>query len=259
MPPQPDPWLRNAIRGASPAGLRVAVAIGRRAWRDSALGGARLRLASRLPVRPQSDFPCCVTEVVQEIRKSAFFEGKLANIKLGAKRLDGVVVAPGEVLSFWKLVARPTAAGGFEIGRSIRGGAAGADIGGGLCQLSGITYEAGLRAGLQVVERHPHSRDLYAEEERFTPLGLDATVVWPYKDLRLRNSLPVPVQFRIEVEGMWVRASVHAAVPAEPAAVDVERVDSDEWREVRVVRRAASGQAELISHDLYAAPQRALP
>jgi hypothetical protein len=118
-----------------------------------------------------------VLEVVQDIKPSAFFEGKLANIGLGAKRLDGVVVAPGEVLSFWKLVGRPSAAAGFEIGRSIRGGAAGADIGGGLCQLSGIAYEAGC-GGSEVVERHPHSRDLYAEEDRFTPLGLDATVVW---------------------------------------------------------------------------------
>jgi vancomycin resistance protein VanW len=35
-------------------------------------------------------------------------------------------------------------------------------MGGGLCQLSGIVYEAGLRAGLDPAERHPHSRDLYA-------------------------------------------------------------------------------------------------
>lgn len=254
IPPQPKPWLRDAIRGASPAGLRVAVALGRRAWRDFPMSGAHLRLASALPGIPESDFPYPVLEVVQDIKKSAFFEGKLANIALGAKRLDGVVVAPGEVLSFWKLVGRPSAAGGFEIGRSIRGGTAGADVGGGLCQLSGIVYEAGLRAGLRCVERHPHSRDLYAEEDRFTPLGLDATLVWPYKDLRLANSLPVPVQFRFTVQDMSLAASVHAPVALEPAALELERVDHEGWREVRVFRRHKGGEAEPISHDRYAAP-----
>ena len=252
--PQPDPWLRGAIRSASPAGLRVAVALGRRAWRDSRLAGARVRLASGLPSEAAADFPCAVLEVVQDIKQSAFFEGKLANIALGAKRLDRVVVAPGEVLSFWKLVGRPSAAAGFEIGRSIRGGAAGADIGGGLCQLSGIAYEAGLRAGLKPVERHPHSRDLYAEEDRFTPLGLDATVVWPYKDLRLANPLPVPVQFRFAVHGMSVSASVHAPAPVDRAMLELERLDRDGWREVRVLRGVAGGEAELVSHDIYAAP-----
>ena len=117
-----------------------------------------------------------VVEIVQEIKGTAFLEGKLANITLGAARLDGVVIEPGETFSFWSLVGMPSAASGFAVGRSIRSGLVGGEIGGGLCQVSGIAYEAGLRAGLTVVERHPHSRDLYAESERFTPLGLDATV-----------------------------------------------------------------------------------
>jgi vancomycin resistance protein VanW len=193
-------------------------------------------------------------EIAQDIKKSAFFEGKLTNIALGAKRLDRVVVAPGEVLSFWKLVGRPSAAAGFEIGRSIRHGLAGADLGGGLCQLSGIVDEAGLRAGLNAVERHPHSRDLCAEQDRFTPLGLDATLVWPYKDLRLANPLPVPVQFRFAVRGSSVVASVHAPVRLDHATLDVERTDHAGWRIVQVFRSTQAGEAELISRDRYAAP-----
>ena len=66
-----------------------------------------------------------VAEVVQAIRPTGHFEGKLANIRLGAARLDGIVVAAGETLSFWALVGRPSAAAGFETGRSIRGGLVG--------------------------------------------------------------------------------------------------------------------------------------
>jgi vancomycin resistance protein VanW len=177
--------------------LRVTVARARRALRDSGFPGPRPRLAARAEAPAADGFDHRVTEVVQEIKPTGFLEGKLANIGLSAALLDGVVVAPGEIFSFWKLVGRPSAAAGFAIGRSIRGGIVGGEIGGGLCQVSGIAYEAGLRAGLTVVERHPHSRDLYTEEERFTPLGLDATVVWPNKDLRLSNPLAVPLQFRI--------------------------------------------------------------
>jgi len=192
--------------------------------------------------------------VVQEIKPTAFLEGKLANIGLSVARLDGVVVAPGEIFSFWALVGRPAAAAGFALGRSIRGGIVGGEIGGGLCQVSGIAYEAGLRAGLVVVERHPHSRDLYCEEDRFTPLGMDATIVWPNKDLRLSNPLAVPVQFRFAMKDLKIAASVHAPIPLDAATIEIARTDREGWREVRVVRRTMQGEAETISDDLYAAP-----
>lgn len=209
-----------------------------------------MSLATRRNAAP-GDFPHRLVEVVQEIKGSAFLEGKLANIRLGAALLDGIVVAPGETFSFWALVGRPSAAAGFELGRSIRGGVVEGEIGGGLCQVSGTAYEAGLRAGLTVAERHPHSRDLYTEAERFTPLGMDATVVWPYRDLRLLNPHQVPVRCCFTVgEGSLV-ASVYAPIALPPVAIEIERADDGNRRKVRVVRRAAGGDAEPISDDIY--------
>jgi vancomycin resistance protein VanW len=232
----------------------MAVASARRSVRDSGLLGPRPRLARQPePGRLASLFDHRVCEVVQEIKGSAFVEGKLANIRLGARRLHGVVLAPGETFSFWKLIGRPTAAAGFAMGRTIRGGAVAGELGGGLCQLSGIVYEAGLRAGLVPVERYPHSRDLYAEADRFTPLGLDATVVWPYKDLRLANPFSVPVQFRLHLEEASITASVHAPMARAAATLDVARIDHDGWRAVRVIRHLESGDAELLSDDIYLA------
>ena len=49
------------------------------------------------------------------------------------------------------------------------------------------------------MERHNHSVDIYEESERFTPLGSDATVVYGYKDLRIRNPYAFPVNFFVEV------------------------------------------------------------
>jgi vancomycin resistance protein VanW len=239
--------LRKMVRAVTPGGLRVAVAQARRAWRD---GGAGTPFATRSGAAP-ADFPHSLAEITQEIKGGAFLEGKLANIRLGAARLDGAVVAAGETFSFWALVGQPSAKAGFQLGRSIRGGVAGGDIGGGLCQISGIAYEAGLRAGLAVAERHPHSRDLYAEDERFTPLGLDATVVWPYRDLRLVNPHEVPVRFGFVVRERELAASASAAIPLTASAVEIERSDFDGGRRVRVVRRRGDSEPELISEDIY--------
>ena len=246
--------LRKAVRSLAPDGVLLAAARVRRAWRDSGFAGSRPRFAARPGAPSATGFDHRVVEVVQEIKPSAFLEGKLANLRLSAALLDGVVVAPGEIFSFWTLVGCPSAAAGFAVGRSIRGDRVSGEIGGGLCQISGIAYEAGLRAGMIVVERYPHSRDLYAEEDRFTPLGLDATVVWPNKDLRLLNPLAVPVQLRFAVRESNIAASVHAPTPLDPATLEIERKDREGWREVRIVRRTAHGGAETISDDRYAAP-----
>ena len=241
--------LRRSIRSVIPESLRIALALGRRSWRDNR---ARPRFAlPRSNVTEGCDYQ--VVQVVQEIKTTAFIEGKLTNIRLGAQRLDRVIVAPGEIFSFWKLVGRPWASSGFEIGRSIRGGIVTGERGGGLCQVSGIIYEAGLRAGLVPLERFPHSRDLYVEQERFTPLGLDATVVWPYKDLRLANPYSWPVQFRIGIRDMTIVASVHAPSPLAPCDLAIERTDQDGSRHVRVRRRAADRAEELLTDDIYSA------
>lgn len=236
--------LRGLLRRRVPAPIRLALARIRRVARDRASGHARLIARACGATEP---LPICVGKIAQPIRNTAFLQGKLTNIANGAARIDGIVIEPGQIFSFWALVGRPSAEAGFQLGRSIRGGMVDGDIGGGLCQLSGIAYELMLRAGMEIVERHPHSRDLYDDVERFTPLGLDATVVWPYRDLRMRNTLRRSVALCFRVEGMTLHASLWSDAPSVPAAITIDRVDHPAWREVRVLRDAVQ-----ISHDRYA-------
>jgi vancomycin resistance protein YoaR len=100
-----------------------------------------------------------------------------------------------------------------------------ADIGGGLCQLSGLAYELGLRAEMEVVERHPHSLDFYTEATPFTPLGLDATVVWGYKDLRLRNTSRRPVAFAFELRVDQIIGTILSRQPLQAAKLEIARTD----------------------------------
>jgi vancomycin resistance protein VanW len=192
-----------------------------------------------------------VVSIAQAIRPAEFWEGKLHNLRLAAGRLNGVVIDPGRIFSFWALAGLPDAVNGYEAGRSIREDVLGADIGGGLCQLSGLTYELGLRAEMEVVERHPHSLDLYTEATRFTPLGLDATVVWSYKDLRLRNISRRPIAFVFELKVDQIIGSILSRQPFQPAKLEIARRDLSDSRLVQVTRSGSMGAPEIVSSDTY--------
>ena len=166
-------------------GMRFDHAMGDLGMGDAAAGGLR-----RHPT----------IGLIQPILPGDFFENKRANIRRGAALLDHGLIGAGRAWSFWHRVGRPDAANGFLPGRNIVRGKLVALSGGGLCQLASMTYHLALLGGLTVLERHPHSLDIYEEDQRFTPLGADATVVWGFKDLRLHNPHPFPVAFGFRVE-----------------------------------------------------------
>ncbi len=118
--------------------------------------------------------------------------GKVENLRRAARHLDGLDLAAGAMLSFWRQVGRPTRRNGFAPGRELRQGCVIPSIGGGLCQLSNGIYQAALQAGLDIVERHPHTQIVPGSH---AALGQDATVFWNYIDLRLA----APFAWRLEV------------------------------------------------------------
>jgi len=71
--------------------------------------------------------------------------------------------------------------------------------GGGLCQISGLIYYSCLQSDIDIIERHNHSLDLYNDETRYTPLGTDATVVYGYKDLKIKNNYDSPIKINFEI------------------------------------------------------------
>jgi vancomycin resistance protein VanW len=189
----------------APLSLRQAVAHRRRQLADL-LSGARFETGR---VGDFSGYAMQV-ELTQRIMPSAMFENKLANLKNGARLLSGSRMGPGEHWSFWRTVGEPIEANGFVVGRNLVDGVLTTQVGGGLCQPSSLMYHVALLAGLTVSERHPHSIDIYKEEDRFTPLGADATVVWGYKDLRLTNPHGADMAFECFVEGHTITARVYA-------------------------------------------------
>lgn len=140
--------------------------------------------------------------------------GKVHNLRLAARRIDAIVVPAGRVFSFWRQIGRATRRRGYARGRELREGCVVPAIGGGLCQLSNAIYDVALRAGLEIVERHRHSRVMagsLAERDR------DATVFWNYRDLRLRGSGDWRLEVALDADRLVVRIrGESASVPTLP-------------------------------------------
>lgn len=139
-------------------------------------------------------------EFKQTIRKGDFYENKIHNLKIVCEKINKLVIQSNEVFSFWKTVGKPSKQNNFKEGRNLIKDNISQDFGGGICQFSSILYYSALQFGLEILERHPHSIDIYKEYERFTPLGSDSTVVFGYKDLQIKNNLLFPVQFKCWVQ-----------------------------------------------------------
>ncbi|WP_434512006.1 VanW family protein [Desulfitobacterium sp. AusDCA] len=105
------------------------------------------------------------------------------NIKLAAKTLDGLVLAPREEFSFNQRIGERTAAAGYKEALIIVDNQFTPGLGGGICQVSSTLYNAALLAHLEILERHPHSLEI-----NYVPPGQDATVAYPDLDLKLKNN-----------------------------------------------------------------------
>lgn len=142
----------------------------------------------------------------------ALQSGKVQNLRVAARFLNGLRIPAGEVFSFWRHVPRPTGFRGFVEGRELREGCVIPSIGGGLCQLSNALYDAALKAGLEIVERHGHSRILPSS---MAEAGRDATVFWNYVDLRFRPATDMILEVLLGRGELVVRFRGEAQKPTE--------------------------------------------
>lgn len=155
----------------------------------------------------EQDLPYSI-QIVQEIKNTETVDAKVHNLKIAAEIINQIIILPNEIFSFWHSIGNPRK--GFKKGRTITKGVLTEEIGGGLCQVSGIIYHLSLIAGLEIIERHNHSLDLYTTETRYTPLGTDATVVYGYKDLKIKNNYSFPIAFQLVANNTTFEAKLYS-------------------------------------------------
>jgi vancomycin resistance protein YoaR len=117
---------------------------------------------------------------------------RITNIKAGARRMDGVLIAPDEEFSFNTQLGEVTAAYGFVQGYAVIGNRTQLEWGGGVCQDSTTVFRAAFWAGLPITERHAHPfyiswYDRFGLGEYGNGAGLDAAIFTGVNDLKFVN------------------------------------------------------------------------
>ncbi len=125
---------------------------------------------------------------------------RVHNIELSARKMHGVLVPPGNIISYNKLMGDISQATGWQPAYIIKNGRTVLGDGGGVCQGSTTLFRAALNAGLPIIERQPHAyRVQYYEQGGFKP-GLDATVYAPSVDLKIKNDTPSHILIQATVD-----------------------------------------------------------
>ena len=108
------------------------------------------------------------------------------NIVLALRSINNQIIWAGDTFSFNDTVGPRTPERGYRPAPVLGGDGIG--FGGGVCQVSTTLYNAVVAAGLQVVERYPHSSAV-----PYVAPGKDATVVFGAQDFRFKNNTNYPV------------------------------------------------------------------
>lgn len=130
---------------------------------------------------------------VYDFRTSAAY--RKHNIRTSIEKLDGMVIAPGADFDFWKEM-RSRGMNDLMHGWVIVGDKEEWAYGGGLCGTATTLFRSAWFAGLEILERRPHSiyyYSFYSAKE----IGLDAAVYQNSPNLRFRNNTGAPLMLHV--------------------------------------------------------------
>jgi vancomycin resistance protein YoaR len=185
------------------------------------------RLNHPQPIPMVPDQPDVTTEDLKQVnaRKIGSYTtyynpgnaNRTTNVRLSSQAINNVVLNPGEVFSFNQTVGQRTSARGYRPAKIIVRGEYSEGIGGGICQTSSTLFNSVDEAGLQVVARFSHSKEV-----TYVPKGRDATVSWYGPDFRFKNNLTEPILIRSYLSGGALTVEVYSTPKADNHAKAVQ-------------------------------------
>jgi len=133
---------------------------------------------------------------------------KIVNIKRAIEKLNGIIIYPEKIFSFWHIIGNPDYSHGYVDGVMLSDGKIIESAGGGLCQLSNFIYELFLNVPAEVIEEHNHSGFAFPDS------GI-VTVYYNYFDLRIKNKFSKPIQLKIWTADDLLKAQIlsHSILP----------------------------------------------
>lgn len=118
-------------------------------------------------------------------------QGRRNNVLRALSDFNGMVVNPGEEISFNDVTGDKTPEKGYMKANIILNGIYVEDYGGGACQASTTLYNALILSDIEILEVHPHSLPV-----SYVPLAFDAMVSEGYSDFRFKNNFEHPIYIK---------------------------------------------------------------
>lgn len=128
---------------------------------------------------------------------------RINNIKIATKTINGYIVKPGETFSFNGVLGERSKEKGYKKAKAIVNNKRVYEEGGGVCQVSSTLYNSVQQAGLEVLERHSHTKEIH-----YLPLGQDAAVAYGSLDFKFKNTKSYPIKIEVYVMDYKVIASI---------------------------------------------------
>ncbi len=113
---------------------------------------------------------------------------RIRNLTTAVKRLNGLLIRPGEEFSTNKYAGPYDTEHGYVPEKVIKGREIKKEVGGGMCQIGTTLFRMAMNSGMPITERHNHSLVVhyYADPVNGNP-GTDATVYDPLLDFKFLN------------------------------------------------------------------------
>ncbi len=140
------------------------------------------------------------------------------NLTVGASKINGHLLMPGETLSGYECLQPFTAANGYRSAAAYENGQVVDSIGGGVCQIATTLYNMALNAELEIPQRQNHSMIV-----TYVKPSQDAAIAGTYKDIKFTNNYSTPIYVEGYTEGRKLTFTVYGK-ETRPANRKVEYV-----------------------------------
>lgn len=123
-------------------------------------------------------------------------KNRIHNIERALEQFQGIVIRPGEELSFVKYLGEVDGAHGYLPELVIKYNKTEPEFGGGICQVSSTLFRAAVNAGFKITARKNHAYPV----RYYKPYGMDATIYIPNPDFRFVNNSKAAVLILSSIE-----------------------------------------------------------
>lgn len=184
-------------------------------------------------------------------------QNKKHNVTLAYPKFSNIIINPGETFSYWKLLGKCTKKKGYKAARMLICNKPAIRFGGGLCQISNLIHFLALHSMLTITERHDHDwADLYPDFGKQIPFGTGTSVLYNYRDLRLKNNTSLIYQIILYIKDNHLCGELRSDFPQiekfkiDTADLNFTHENGEVYRNGKVIRQLLNKNGEISSSEI---------